>query len=1060
MIDHYNAFISYKHAPLDNKMAAHIQSALEHFKIPRKIQKMTGMKRIQRIFRDKDELPITSDLTDTISQALENSDYLIVICSKSTKLSHWVPREIEFFLRSHSMDKILTVLIEGEPEESIPDILCSDERVIRLDDGTVQATSVTCEPLSCDFRLPKHKADKVELPRLAACLIGCSYDELINRRRQYRIKRAVAATAVLFAVAVAFAGYLLYNQMRLKRAYKETLQSQAVNLSNQSVALFNEGDRVGALQLALAALPPESDAPITAEATRALVTSTYAYQPAHSIYRDEDLKLDWNYHMNANIKDMVLSPDEQTLACLDTDSMISIWNTRTHEQIINNTTLNGEYYGMHYLNEFSLVIWCQNEVVCYNLAHRDVKWRLSISEHDGSLLEDYELDSIRFMNSSFGFSDDSGYLYVFANVSAHPKELFADDIINEFYLLKLSQDNGEIVDTYELGVTGIAGSGFSPEGSKCAFIGGELGSYSICVLDIQTKEINSIPVDESCVCNLFWIDESRLVFSVENTSDLLFQTSYDYVPLVSQYFTTSLFDTVSMQILWTSEFEYYEYSACIHSAYIPTLDKLVYARGDSLRFVDCSTGEVSYSKHFNRIIIGVRNYNSNGSLQLFLSDGSVTYINCENPDGAVFLYPDFMWMGTLLKVIPTERGTYILCRNSYDVQFFSERLGDLRWEPLEDAMSTGDPETLYYKDDKYLIHTYITVNANNQIDHHCIAYDLNTASFLWDILLTDFVITNDPLLLSVQDDVLSVAVMKDDYQLCIRYISMKDGQVIEDEIVSHKITSIQFSFSVADKYAVYVYNEKFGDPDSIAIQNLESGEKEFVSLPFENLSCEIPPMYFPEQDVMFYFDREEGTYVIDSDREANILKLPDYWTTKQIVPNPDGERWLISSGRQVIVADEEFEEECTLDIFGKTAIGMMFYQGKGEQEQILVATQDGTLLRFNSNDGEFIGNTKIEVVNNAWFPATMSYYAEQDMLIIQNHFITDIIDTNSWLQIARVDNSVGYHEESDRFFAFDGGTNVMGVMPHYQADDLVEMAKEIIGDFEMSDEFKKKYDIN
>ena len=60
------------------------------------------MKKINRIFRDKDELPITSDLSDTIANALSDSDYLIVICSENTKDSAWVPREIEYFLKNHS----------------------------------------------------------------------------------------------------------------------------------------------------------------------------------------------------------------------------------------------------------------------------------------------------------------------------------------------------------------------------------------------------------------------------------------------------------------------------------------------------------------------------------------------------------------------------------------------------------------------------------------------------------------------------------------------------------------------------------------------------------------------------------------------------------------------------------------------------------------------------------------------------------------------------------------------------------------------------------------------
>ena len=47
MIDHYNAFISYRHAPADIRVAETVQRSLEHFHIPKKIQKQTGKKRYQ-----------------------------------------------------------------------------------------------------------------------------------------------------------------------------------------------------------------------------------------------------------------------------------------------------------------------------------------------------------------------------------------------------------------------------------------------------------------------------------------------------------------------------------------------------------------------------------------------------------------------------------------------------------------------------------------------------------------------------------------------------------------------------------------------------------------------------------------------------------------------------------------------------------------------------------------------------------------------------------------------------------------------------------------------------
>ena len=124
MQQHYNAFISYRHHPDDIRVAEQVHRSLERFRVPAAIKKRCG--KIQRLFRDKDELPITSNLTEDITRALKNADYLIVICSEHTAESLWVQREIELFLTTHDRSKVLTVLASGQPKDTIPEILQYD----------------------------------------------------------------------------------------------------------------------------------------------------------------------------------------------------------------------------------------------------------------------------------------------------------------------------------------------------------------------------------------------------------------------------------------------------------------------------------------------------------------------------------------------------------------------------------------------------------------------------------------------------------------------------------------------------------------------------------------------------------------------------------------------------------------------------------------------------------------------------------------------------------------------------------------------------------------------
>ena len=333
MIDHYNAFISYKHGDPDSKIAERVQRKLEHFHIPHKIAEKTSMKKIERIFRDKEELPITSNLTDTISHALEVSDYLIVICSTNTKKSMWVKREINYFLEHHSRDRILTVLCDGEPGDVIPEELLYEEHDVIDEDGNRHKVKVPLEPVSCDYRLKPGLADKEELPRLAASIIGCSYDELTRRARQYKIRRITAIFAVLLALAAAFIVYAVDRNRKIHENYLESLRSKAVYLAGESEKKLEENDRITAMQLALAALPQneEDEMPVTVEAVRALTRSTLAYQSNQGGNRVRSV---WNYSLPYEITDFKTDPKGDYLCAKDKQGNLVCWKTKSHKEIL------------------------------------------------------------------------------------------------------------------------------------------------------------------------------------------------------------------------------------------------------------------------------------------------------------------------------------------------------------------------------------------------------------------------------------------------------------------------------------------------------------------------------------------------------------------------------------------------------------------------------------------------------------------------------------------------------------------------------------------------------
>ncbi len=329
---HYNAFISYRHHPDDIRVATDIHRSLEHFRIPKALRKQNEGP--FRLFRDKEELPASSNLSDDIAAALKNSDYLVVICSVHTKESVWVQREIEMFLQTHDRGKVLTVLAGGEPYEVIPEILLHDEKV---DPVTGDVTVVDREPLSCDWRLPRRKAKNEELPRLAAALLGCPYDELRQRQRQYRMKRLVAVFSAALVASLCLTAYFVYTTLtirdaniRIQENLNTALKNQSMHLATAAEERLAQGDRLTAIALAMAALPSDgNERPYVPEAEAALTDTLGVYGVNEDVAAVGVLDLD----ANVAVRDFWLTASGKVLYMFDKRQIMTAWDTASMTQL-------------------------------------------------------------------------------------------------------------------------------------------------------------------------------------------------------------------------------------------------------------------------------------------------------------------------------------------------------------------------------------------------------------------------------------------------------------------------------------------------------------------------------------------------------------------------------------------------------------------------------------------------------------------------------------------------------------------------------------------------------
>lgn len=271
----YIAFISYKHDVFDSRIASRIHSSIERYRIPKDCRGKYGSKRLGRVFRDEEELPVSPDLSTKIKEALDQSRFLIVICTPRTPGSEWAQREITYFLKNHDREHIIAVLAEGTPEVSFPPALYQT--------GEKAGTDIyekTIEPLAANLTDAKGRYTgrrfKRECMRIYAAILDCSYDSLWQRERRYFYMRLVCLLSMILFVVILFGAVLLYsyleirdrderiqaqnrvisrNNIEIRNKYNESLTNAAKYYSKECRRLLDTGDRISAMELARDVFP-------------------------------------------------------------------------------------------------------------------------------------------------------------------------------------------------------------------------------------------------------------------------------------------------------------------------------------------------------------------------------------------------------------------------------------------------------------------------------------------------------------------------------------------------------------------------------------------------------------------------------------------------------------------------------------------------------------------------------------------------------------------------------------------------------------------------------------
>ncbi len=226
----YFAFISYNSK--DRDKAKWLRSCIESYKLPTVYRKKSPMPNDFRefldakhkTFLDTENLGI-GPLPQELKDCLDNSRYLIVVCSPNSAKPCWVDEEIKYFRQSHPVENIILLIIDGEPHSKELDLECFNQAILNIPKDTelIAANILT-------------SGEKKAFVQIMAYMLGQTFDEFYDIYRRSIIRKRIfkgilAFTFLLFAL---LSVYLLVPRnlaLRLTEIEKSNLKFRGSTIS-------------------------------------------------------------------------------------------------------------------------------------------------------------------------------------------------------------------------------------------------------------------------------------------------------------------------------------------------------------------------------------------------------------------------------------------------------------------------------------------------------------------------------------------------------------------------------------------------------------------------------------------------------------------------------------------------------------------------------------------------------------------------------------------------------------------------------------------------------------
>lgn len=695
----YDAFISYRHSELDRFVAEKIQRELENYKLPRAVKRNSegnGKKKIERVFRDKDELPLASNLSDPINKALQNSEFLIVICTPRLPQSVWCKLEIDSFIAMHGRDHVLAILAEGEPEDSFPEQLLHEERQVVLPDGSVKTEQLQLEPLAADVR-GKNRTEvmkniRAESLRLLSVMFDVSYSDLRQRHREEKLKKIIGITTFAAVVCLAFGAVswmmvmMIQKQAELLETQKMELQESNAQIQEQywmsmsqneaqvaenAMSLADVGRRREAAEMLLDVMPKssqDSEIPFVPQANRALTNILGIYDTGYFLQPTNV------FECSTTVSYMTTDSSGQFLLAGDEAGELYLYNVKEDKLLYQASTqinyLSEKYMG--FIDEERLYYTTENTFVIYDFVNETEVLNVSL-QYSGV---NYEVSCCTDYIALFSFADIAVYQL---------------DTMKEVYQIDKTSMDAMATDYIANASVNIDGAMLSGDTNYFVYYESEYSStqdvlpeYTFYVLDTSTwEELCTTQITTSFIDQIRVYD-GKLIISTFNSLDS------------EESKIIQCIDVNTGELCWENR-NLTVYTDHMYHCTAWGSDTILIEAGRQLIILDSLTGETIASNVFQDDIMQIGALESKGFFKIWCGDGTYIIWNSSQLDTTSFSLLSINCSGEIIQIVQGDGAYFVSLTNNKEIIYYTYSMG----ENVEQITDTNYEEVRVSPDGKF-----------------------------------------------------------------------------------------------------------------------------------------------------------------------------------------------------------------------------------------------------------------------------------------------------------------------------------------------------------------------